>query len=224
MGIVLHASRPARWLTSLTARGRVVIAGGLGAVIAVPTTLLAPWQLSTLLAWDTAATWVVVSVWVTVGPLGPDQTRAFATREDNTRLGAHLLLVSASVSSLVGVGLDLAKASEAGGAEAVLLTVFGVLTVAVSWMVVHTVFALRYAHEYYSPPEGGIDFKMDEQPGYEDFAYVAFTVGMTFQVSDTDIQSSVIRRTVLRHALLSFLFGAVILAVTVNVIASILHT
>jgi len=73
-------------------------------------------------------------------------------------------------------------------------------------------------------PLGGIDFKNDgDPPDYQDFAYVAFTVGMTFQVSDTDVQARTIRRTVLRHALLSYLFGAVILAVTINVIASLLQ-
>jgi uncharacterized membrane protein len=81
---------------------------------------------------------------------------------------------------------------------------------------------LRYARLYYNDPRGGIEFaEPDKTPDYLDFVYVSFTVGMTFQVSDTDIQSSRIRRTVLRHALLSFLFGAVILGVTVNVVASL---
>jgi uncharacterized membrane protein len=93
-----------------------------------------------------------------------------------------------------------------------------------SWAVVHTVFALRYAHEYYTPPVGGIDFKSGEyEPDYGDFAYLAFTVGMTFQVSDTDVGSRSVRRTVLRHALISYLFGAVILALVVNVIAGWLN-
>ena len=81
-----------------------------------------------------------------------------------------------------------------------------------------TVFTLRYAHEYYSVPEGGITF--GEDPDYQDFAYFAFTVGMTFQTSDSGVSSRRIRRTVLRHALLAYLFGAVILAVMVNVVAS----
>jgi uncharacterized membrane protein len=102
--------------------------------------------------------------------------------------------------------------------------VVAVLTVGLSWSLVQTVFALRYAHEYYTPPIGGIDFKTaDELPDYQDFAYVAFTIGMTFQVSDTDIQARRTRRTVLRHAALAYLFGAVILAVVVNVIASLLN-
>ena len=78
----------------------------------------------------------------------------------------------------------------------------GVLTISLSWGVIHTVFALRYARLYYNDPAGGIDFKTrDYEPNYRDFGYVAFTIGMTFQVSDTDIRSHKIRRTV-QHALL----------------------
>ena len=90
-------------------------------------------------------------------------------------------------------------------------------------MVVHTVFALRYAHEYYTAPIGGVDFGDDlGKPDYIDFAYLAFTIGMTFQVSDTAVTSRTTRRTVLRHALLAYLFGAIIVAVLVNVIGSLL--
>jgi uncharacterized membrane protein len=70
-------------------------------------------------------------------------------------------------------------------------------------------------------PVGGIDFKQEPDPTYRDFAYVGFTVGMTFQVSDTDIGKSTIRTAVLRHALLSFVFGSVILAITINLLASL---
>ena len=115
------------------------------------------------------------------------------------------------------------KASQTEGAGKLVLTAAGVATVVVSWAVVHVVFTLRYAHEYYSDPAGGIDFKNDEPPDYQDFAYVAFTIGMTFQISDTDIQARVIRRSVLRHALLAYVFGAVILAVTINVIANVIQ-
>ena len=163
-------------------------------------------------------------MWFSVGRFSADETRAFATREDDSRVAAQLLLVFASVASLIGVGFDLVKASESSGVGRILLTVVGVSTVVLSWAVVHTTFALRYAHEFYTSPLGGIDFKNDgDPPDYQDFAYVAFTVGMTFQVSDTDVQARTIRRTVLRHALLSYLFGAVILAVTINIIASLLQ-
>jgi uncharacterized membrane protein len=101
------------------------------------------------------------------------------------------------------------------------LTALGVFTVVASWTLVHSVYAIRYAHLYYTPPIGDIDFKTDEKPDYQDFAYVAFTVGMTFQVSDTDIRGRAMRRAVLRHALLAYLFGAVILASMVNIVAGL---
>jgi uncharacterized membrane protein len=86
---------------------------------------------------------------------------------------------------------------------------------------VHTIFTLRYARLYYVGRDGGIDFNQEQPPAYLDFAYFSFTVGMTFQVSDTDVQTPAVRRTVLRHALVSYLFGAVIVAGTINLIAGL---
>jgi uncharacterized membrane protein len=86
---------------------------------------------------------------------------------------------------------------------------------------VHTVFTLRYARLYYLDEDGGIDFNEADPPRYSDFAYLAFTIGMTFQVSDTDIQDKTIRATILRHMWLSYVFGAVIVAITINLIAGL---
>ncbi len=209
--------------SSALRRFSVVVAAGV--IVTLVLAWLAPWQFPVLAGWDTAAASYVASVWLSVGRLRPEETRTHATREDTSRVATSFLLLSASVASLVGVGFDLVKANHAHTSGRVALTVLAVLTVALSWSLVQTVFALRYAHEYYTPPVGGIDFKTDdEQPDYQDFAYVAFTVGMTFQVSDTDIQARRTRRTVLRHALLAYLFGAVIVAVVVNVIAGLLNS
>jgi uncharacterized membrane protein len=93
--------------------------------------------------------------------------------------------------------------------------------VLLSWTVIHTVFALRYARLYYSGTDGGVDFHEDAKPRFSDFAYLAFTVGMTFQVSDTDLNTSAFRATVLRHALLSHLFGTVVVALTINLVAGL---
>jgi uncharacterized membrane protein len=207
-----------------TAIQRLFVIVAIGLIAGIIVAFFAPWQLALLTGWDAAAAAYVISVWPVVYRFTADETRALATTEDNSRVVASVLLVSAAVISLAGTGVDLVKADQATGIGRVVLTFSGVLTVALSWAVVHTVFALRYAHEYYTPPIGGIDFKSDERPDYLDFAYVAFTVGMTFQVSDTDIQRRTTRRTVLRQALLAYLFGAVILAVVVNVIATLLNS
>jgi uncharacterized membrane protein len=195
-----------------------------GVIAALVAAKLAPWQFAALVGWDATALTYVAWVWFSVSRFSPSETETLATREDTGRVPTSLLLLSASVASLVGVGFDLVKANQAHDGGRVALTVIAVLTVAASWSLVQTVFALRYAHEFYTKPIGGIDFKTEGLlPDYQDFAYVAFTIGMTFQVSDTDIQSRRTRRTVLRHALLAYLFGAVILAVVVNVIASLLN-
>jgi uncharacterized membrane protein len=112
----------------------------------------------------------------------------------------------------------------AGTAQGVLIAVSAV-TVAVSWTVLNTVFTLRYAEDFYRGPPTGIDFggaPADDRPDYRDFAYVAFTVGMTYQVSDTNLRNRRIRRTVLLHAFLAYLYGVVIVAAGVNIVASLL--
>jgi uncharacterized membrane protein len=204
-----------------SSRNRLISVSALGLVSGGIAAAFGPWQFAVLLGWDVSAAVFAGRVWSSVARFTAEQTRAHATREDDGRVSTLVLLLSASTVSLVGVGFTLFKASQAATGGQVLLTLVAIVTVALSWVVVHTVFALRYAHEYYTEPVGGIDFKTDEAPDYQDFAYIAFTVGMTFQVSDTDVQGRKVRRTVLKHSLLSYLFGAVILAVVINVIAGI---
>jgi len=201
---------------------RLAVVAIVGLIAGTVATFFAPWQFAALVAWDTAAFVFVLWVWLTVGNYSPEETRSHATREDTNRVSTSLIIIAASLASLVGTGLDLVKASAAHDAGRAALTVIGLVTISLSWIVVHTVFALHYAHEFYTEPVGGIDFKSDDEvPDYRDFAYVAFTIGMTFQVSDTDIQTRTIRRTALRHALLAYLFGAIILAVAINLIAGL---
>jgi uncharacterized membrane protein len=161
-------------------------------------------------------------VWTQLIVLGmdADQTRGWVTREDPTRWVSDVVILSASVASLGGVAYVVAAGSHTG-ARAIEAAVVGILTVGASWFAVHTLFTVHYARLYYSDEPGGINFHDPEQPRFRDFAYVAFTVGMTYQVSDTEIGLTSIRGTVLRHALLSYLLGAVILAVTINLIAGL---
>jgi uncharacterized membrane protein len=212
-------------LWAVSARVRVLLAAGVGLVAGIVAAFFTPWQVSPLIGWDMAAVSNIAWVGLTAGRFTADETREFATREDDSRVSAQFLLLGACVASLLGVAFALLKASQEPGIAKGFLTGMAVFTVVASWAVVHTTFMLRYAHEYYTPPVGGIDFKAktDYEPDYRDFAYVAFTVGMTFQVSDTDIQIRRIRRSALVHALFAFLFGAVILAMLINVVASLLQ-
>jgi uncharacterized membrane protein len=173
-------------------------------------------------AWGTAALVIVAWIWLAVGRLTPEQTRAHARAEDPSRFVVDVAVLAASVASLVAIGYTVLRGANQHGTSKALLIALAVAVVAVSWLTVHTLFALRYGDLYYGDPVGGIDFNDDEPPDYHDFAYLALTIGMTYQVSDTSFTSKAMRRVATRHALLSFLFGAVILALAINSVASLL--
>jgi uncharacterized membrane protein len=205
------------------ARTHVLRSLAAGLVAGATATLLWRWQweFGAVLGWEVAAAVYLAWVWATIWPMDADRTSRLAVYEDPTRPTADLMLLTAAVASLLAVGFVLASAGSATGTAQVLRLALGLASVVLSWAVVHTVFTLRYARIYYTGEDGGVDFKQDAPPAYRDFAYLAFTVGMTFQVSDTDLQTSEMRRTVLRHALLSFVFGTGILATTVNLVATL---
>ncbi|MET0275546.1 MAG: DUF1345 domain-containing protein [Acidimicrobiia bacterium] len=208
-------------------RRRLVLAGVGGAVTALVVSWVAPWELTILLAFDVAAIAVVVRSWAHAFNMTPADTRSYSTVEDNSRTLADIVLLAACVVSLVGVALAFVKANEGSSSEEIVLKVAGITSILLAWLLVHTIYAFKYAHAYYLDPIGGIDFKSkgdDEAPDYRDFAYVAFTVGMTYQVADTDVTHRTVRHLVLGHALLSFVFGAVILATVVNLIAGLLNS
>ena len=194
-----------------------------GAVTVSIAWLAMPVVASILLGWDVAVViylaWTAASVW----NLDPADTAQLAKREDPSTPVAELVILLAGTAMLAAVGFALVKAGQTtGGLKAYLVTI-GLLSVVLSWAVVHTVFGLRYARAYYSDPVGGIDFNEAEPPNYIDFAYYSFTVGMTFQVADTNITVKAVRRITLHHALLSYLFGAVLVGIVINVVATLLH-
>jgi len=211
------------WWWRQSQRRRVLESGAVGLLVGVALVSVAPWQLAVLAGWDVVGALLLSRVWLRVGRFSADETKDFATREDDSRASAELLLVTASVASLGGAAFGLLKAHQSGPTLEALLTVGSVLTVALSWAVVHTVFTLRYAHEYYATSRsGGFDFKSGKyEPDYGDFAYVAFTVGMTFQVSDVAVTQKTARRLVVAHGALSFFFSTAIVAMTVNIAAGL---
>ncbi len=174
-----------------------------------------------LIGWDILALVFCAWVWLTVWRLNPHETAGHATREDPSVDVADVVLLGAAIASLAAVGFLLVGTGGMTGAEKYLEAGFAVVSVFVSWILVHTVFTLRYARLYYSGKPGGIDFNDPDDPDYRDFAYLAFTIGMTFQVSDTDLQSKPIRRMALRHAWISFPLGAVIIATSINLVAGL---
>jgi uncharacterized membrane protein len=200
---------------------RVVSMLAIGALAAVATGLILAWDYALVVGWIVAALAYTAWVWLRIGRMSPEETRTHATREDPSRGIADALLVVASLASLAIVALVLVRAAAAGPVESGILAVLAIASTALSWALIHTLFTLRYASLYYADAAGGVDFNQDEEPGYGDFAYLAFTLGMTYQVSDTALRTRAFRMTALRHGLLSYLFGAVILATMINLVAGL---
>ena len=205
----------------MRASTRVTAAALVGVVAAVTGGVFGSWHFAPSVGWIVAATTFLVWTWSVIAGMDGGQTASHATQEDPSKPVTRLLVLGASVASLVGVGYLLAQANTATGATQGLAAGLGLVSVAVSWLVVHTLFTLRYALLYYTGDDGGVHFSGSARPCYGDFAYLAFTVGMTFQVSDPSVTTQVVRSAVLRHALLSYLFGSLILASAVNLIASL---
>lgn len=179
------------------------------------------WVYAPTVGWAIAALVYSSWVWIVIGGLDADQTAKLASREDPTRGVSDLLVILLSLASLFSLGIILVQANAAQGALEAVLAGLAVVSVALSWILLHTLFTLHYARIYYTDGGNGVNFNQKEPPRYSDFAYLAFTIGMTFQVSDTNLTTHRERSTALQHALLSFVFGSVILATTINLVAGL---
>jgi uncharacterized membrane protein len=202
------------------AGARAGVAGGFGVMVAVAVGLVAGWTVAPIAFWLAASALYLATTWIAIGRMDARSTARFATREDPTLALTHVIVLLASLASLGGVALLLGTV-HAGSSD--LADLLGVASVAAAWFTVHTIYTLGYAAAYYRGPVGGIDFNQQQPPAYADFAYVAFSLGMTYQVSDTSIGDPAIRRMALRHGLLSYLLGAVVLAITINLVAGLGH-
>jgi len=209
-------------MRTASAGQRVTVAMLAGAVAGAVVSLVTVPSAAVLAGWDVAVVIYLVWVFIAVWRLNPGTTARLAKREDPSSAVAELVVLAAGTAMLVAVGFALVRAGQAAGGMKAMLVTLGLVSVVLSWTLVHTVYALRYARAYYSEPVGGIEFNEAEPPTYTDFAYFAFTVGMTFQVADTNITSKAVRRITLHHALLSYLFGAVLLGLVINVVATLL--
>jgi len=186
------------------------------------------WVQAPTIGWCAAALTYVVWVWLVIGRLDPADTRLHATTEDPARSTTDLLILAANAASLAAAGAVIVDSHNntdtlsriAGG-------LLAVVSVALSWTLVQTLFTLRYAELYYGTGTragsrvGGIDFNQSSPPQYTDFAYLATSLGMTYQVSDTALQNHGIRAEALKHSLLSYLFGTIILATTINLVVGV---
>ena len=179
--------------------------------------------------WIVFSLTVIIMDWIIILGAHPREIQRIARIQDSSRTFIFLFVIFASVVSL-GAVIFLLKSSKGHSptqiTEHVLLAI---AAVAVSWALVHTLFAMRYAHLYYdintddgkARKGGGLQFPGGTEPDYLDFVYFSFVVGMTFQVSDVEISARGIRRLALVHGLISFVFNTAIVALSINVISGL---
>ena len=171
----------------------------------------------TLLAWDVAGLLLLaIGVFIIVRA-DSRETRRRAAAYDPGHRAVWIIVLAASAFGLLAAAVTIRQGRITSSVTGDLHIALCIATVMISWLLTHSAFTLRYAHLFYGRHEvGGIVFPGGKDPDDLDFAYFAFTIGMTFQVSDTSIESGAVRRTVLCHALLSFAYNTAIIALALN--------
>lgn len=207
-----------------TSHWRLAAALGAGIVVWMMAKYLhAPHAARLLLAWDAAASVYVLTTWTLFLRADEAKVRSRAAQEDEG-VPVLLLIVLAAIAASLWAVVDamIAAKSVAGDAKSLVTACAGV-TLVLSWLVLQSAFVLHYAHRHFGDGSGkpGIEFPGEQPSGYMDFAYLAFSVGATFQVSDNSILTSKLRRLVTAHAAAAYFYNTAILALGINIIASL---
>jgi uncharacterized membrane protein len=199
---------------------KALISAIVGLVIAVVPALLGAPELAPLLGWSVAGCIFLVLAWTNAWPAGPEATGELALQEGRSRRLVDSLIISATFVSLVAVAFALIRSQQKDpiGVASAILAALGVV---LAWALVNTVYAFKYARMYYHDDRHHFRFNQDEDPSYSDFAYAAFSVGMSYNASNVNESSTPSRRVALGHALLSYFFGTFVIAVAINLVVSL---
>ena len=182
-----------------------------------------------MILWNIFILTYILSSWIVFFTSSAEQIRKEASKEDGSRFFVFLVILISSFASLLNVLLIVITRNDNLTVKSIYLpiAIFGLM---LSWIMVHTTFGFHYAHKYYNDDievpsihAEGLAFPNEKNPDYLDFAYFSFVIGMTFQVSDVQITSRLIRRIVLFHGLLSFGLSVFVLALTINIIAGLIN-
>ena len=217
-----HVTVHRAWLRPWSSLARLSSATAAGLIVGLGLHQIWSGSLSTILGWDAAVITFLALTYRVIADRSIDSIRRRAARLDTRAWVIMLIVVAAACVSLVGLALALRGASGVLPDQPMLRLLLAGLTVLGSWSLIHTIFALHYAHLYYGTAEGGLIFPGGGDPNYWDFLYYSFVVGMTCQVSDVQVASTGLRRLTLVHGVLSFFFNTVILALAVSVGAGLL--
>ncbi len=181
-----------------------------------------------LVTWNAASLTYLILYWLTIMRADADLTRRRAKTHDQAAYVIFLLVTTAACASVVAIGFVMGDVKSLDFWPKVLHLGLSIAALLLSWMLIHTVFAVHYARRYYAPasahegPAGGLRFPGVDEPNYFDFAYYSFVLGMTSQVSDVSVTTAQMRRTTLAHGVLSFIFNIAVLAVSINVISGVI--
>jgi uncharacterized membrane protein len=209
-------AQPTRWSTRSAA-----ILAAVAAVVGTGVALAVGLRYAPVAAWGAVCVTYLARVWGGIVRLDARQTARRARGDDPGHAAMDAMLVAAAVACLIDVVGVLATSRGLPASARTAHTAGAVVSVALSWGVIHTLFTLRYARLYHQLGAAGLDFHQPAPPAYRDFAYFAFSVGMSFGTTDTAVTAPPMRREVLRHGLLSFLFATLVLAVMVNLVVGL---
>jgi len=219
------------WIAKLDARHRLVVSLMMAAAVWLGLRGRVQPSTQSIATWDVFALCVLVLAWLTITTTPPHKLRARAQEQDVSRTVIFVFVVLAACAGLFAVGFLFFANKNVQRPHFVLHLLMSLVAVVSAWLLVHTVFGLRYAHTFYGDPDGptgpqdhagGLQFPGGHAPDYMDFAYFSFVIGMTFQVSDVQITSREFRQLALLHGMLSFGFNTVILALTINTVSTLL--
>jgi uncharacterized membrane protein len=215
-----------RVLRSIRVRPRLAVAAviGLSILFLLPRTIAGPTR--ALAAWDVGAGLYLALAWTMMARSSVEKMRWRAKRQDDGALAVLTLTVIASVASLAAIVLELIGIKDQTSAVQTLHIALAMGTILCSWCLVHTAFALHYAHEFYAdekaPARSCLEFPGTQQPDYLDFLYFSFVIGTTSQTADVNIASSQMRRFALVHGVIAFFFNTTLLALTINIAAGLI--
>ncbi len=177
-----------------------------------------------LVGWDVGAAFYLMTTAAMMARSPVGEIRWHSAAQDEGALGLLAVTVTSAMASLVAIFVVLGSLDKNVSGYA-LYAGLAIATVVLSWMLIHTIFALHYAYEYYGDDDcaGGLKFPDDERPDYWDFVYFSFVIGLTFQVSDVAVTNKILRRMVVIHGLLSFFYTTAIIALTVNMASNVVQ-
>jgi len=219
-------SRMLTMIAKMDAHHRVACALIVAAVAGLALHAL-PLSTVSLATYDIFAFVILSLITVTIASTTSRQIRSLARKQDVGRTIIFVVVVIAACAAVFAVAFLIHGGKTTSGSRFTLAVLLAAATVVLSWLLMHAVFGMRYAHNFYGDSENrtarqGLDFPGESDPDYRDFTYFSFVIGMTCQVSDVQVTSREMRRLVLIHGVLSFAFNTVILALTVNIVSTLL--